>query len=109
VPGGTYFFTINLMDRGADVLTHHINHLRDAVRRTQNELPFHIDAWVVLPEHMYCVITLPEGESDFSNRIKAIEIRFVRTLPPYRISLIRPGGAWRAENQATAFLGTRDP
>lgn len=88
VPGGTYFFTINLLDRGADLLTRHIDHLREAVRRTRNEQPFYIDAWVVLPEHMHCVITLPEGDSDFTNRIKAIKIRFVRALPPteYRSS-----------------------
>ncbi len=82
VPGGAYFFTINLLDRSADYLTRHIDALRAAVRRTRNERPFHIDAWVVLPEHMHCVITLPEGDSDFSNRIKAIKIRFVRALPP---------------------------
>ncbi len=82
VPSGAYFFTINLLDRGADHLTRHIDALRAAVRRTRNERPFHIDARVVLPDHMHCVITLPEGDSDFSNRIKAIKIRFVRALPP---------------------------
>jgi putative transposase len=82
VPGGTYFFTINLLDRGTDLLTRHIDHLREAARQTRIERPFHIDAWVVFPEHMHCVITLPEGDSDFSNRIKAIKIRFVRALPP---------------------------
>jgi putative transposase len=30
---------------------------------------------------MHCVITLPEGDDDFSNRIKAIKIRFVRAIP----------------------------
>ena len=67
VPGGTYFFTINLLERQSDLLVRHI----DALRRTRRERPFHIDAWVVLPEHMHCVITLPEGDDDFSNRIKA--------------------------------------
>jgi putative transposase len=37
---------------------------------------------VVLLEHMHCIITLPEGDDDFSNRIKAIKIRFVRAVPP---------------------------
>ena len=81
VPGGTYFFTINLLERRSDLLVRHIDELREAVRRTRRERPFHIDAWVVLPEHMHCVITLPEGDDDFSNRIKAIKIRFVRTIP----------------------------
>ena len=82
VPGGTYFFTINLLERRSDLLIRNVHALRDAVRRTRAERPFRIDAWVVLPEHMHCIITLPLGDDDFSNRIKAMKIRFVRGLPP---------------------------
>ena len=100
VPGGTYFFTINLLDRQADLLTRHIDVRRDAVRRTRAERPFHIDAWVVLPEHTHCIITLPPGDDDFANRIKAIKIRFVRALAPTeRRSRVRAGrgerGIWQ--------------
>jgi putative transposase len=56
VPGGTYFFS--------DLLVRHIDVLRWAVRRTRRERPFVIDAWVVLPDHMHCVITLPEARID---------------------------------------------
>ena len=82
VPGGTYFFTINLLERRADLLVRHIEPLREAVKGTRAERPFHIDAWVVLPDHMHCVMTLPPGDDDFSNRIKAIKIRFVQALAP---------------------------
>ena len=58
VPGGTYFFTINLLERRSDLLIRNIDVLREAVRRTRRERPFGIDAWVVLPEHMHCIITL---------------------------------------------------
>ena len=81
VPGGTNFFTVALLDRDADHLARHIAALRQAVRRTRAERPVHIDAWVVLPEHMHCVITLPDGDADFSNWTKVFKIRFVRTLP----------------------------
>ncbi len=81
VLGGTYFFTINLLERRSDLLVRHIEALREAVRRTRRERPFVIDAWVVLPEYMHCILTLPEGDDDFSNRIKAIKIRFVRAIP----------------------------
>ena len=70
VPGGTYFFTINLQNRHSDLLVRRIDAFREAVRRTRIDRPFHIDAWVVLPEHLHCVITLPPGDDDFSNRIK---------------------------------------
>ena len=82
VPGGTYFFTINLLERRADLLVRHIEPLREAVKCTRADRPFHIDAWVVLPDHMHCVITLPPGDDDFANRIKAMKIRFVQALPP---------------------------
>ena len=82
VPGGTYFFTINLLERRADLLVRHIEPLREAVKCTRADRPFHIDAWVVLPDHMHCVITLPPGDDDFSNRIRAMKIRFVQALPP---------------------------
>jgi putative transposase len=80
-PGGTYFFTVNLLDRNQDLLILHIDSLRQAVRATKLERPFHIEAWVVLPDHMHCVWTLPAGDNDFSNRWKAIKIRFVQKLP----------------------------
>lgn len=79
--GGTYLFTVNLLERRLDTLVRHIGALREAVRVTRRERPFQIDAWVVLPDHMHCVWTLPPGDSDFSNRWKAIKIRFVQALP----------------------------
>ena len=65
VPGGTFFFTANLLDRRSDLLVRHINVLGEAVRRARLRAPFRIDAWVVLPDHMHCLWTLPEGDADF--------------------------------------------
>lgn len=81
IPGGTYFFTVNLLERKQNLLVRHIDELREAVRITRREQPFHIDAWVVLPDHMHAVWTLPPGDDDFSNRWKSIKIRFVQRLP----------------------------
>lgn len=64
VPGGTYFFTINLLERRAGPLVRYIDALRDAVRRTRRERPCYSDGWVVLPEPIHCIITLPEGDDD---------------------------------------------
>ena len=61
VPGGTYFFTINLLERRVNLLVRHIEALQEAVKRTRAERPFHIDACVVLPDHIHCVMTLPPG------------------------------------------------
>jgi len=81
VPGGTYFFTVNLLDRSSDLLVARIDTLRDAVRRARAHAPFHIDAWVVLPDHMHCLWTLPEGDADFPGRWRAIKMAFSKSLP----------------------------
>jgi putative transposase len=81
VPGGTYFFTVNLLERRLDTLVRHIDVFREAVRKTRRERPFHIDAWVVLPDHMHCIWTLPPSDDEFSNRWKSIKIRFVQAIP----------------------------
>lgn len=82
IPGGTYFFTVNLLDRGSDSLVRHIDALREAMRATRRQRPFHIDGCVVLPDHLHCLWTLPHGDADFSNRWKAIKIRFVHAIAP---------------------------
>ena len=78
--GATVFFTVTLATRGTDILTREIEALRQAVRATRAERPFAIDAWVVLPDHMHCVWTLPQTDSDFSTKMGAIKARFTRAV-----------------------------
>jgi putative transposase len=85
VPGGTYFFTVNVLDRRSDLLVKQIDILRDAVRRARIRAPFHIDAWVVLPDHMprshaLSVDPAPRRRH-FPARWRAIKIAFVKSLP----------------------------
>jgi putative transposase len=79
-PGAVVFFTVALVDRGADTLVRHVDVLRQAVAVTRAKRPFGIDAWVVLPDHMHCVWTLPEGDSDYSGRMGEIKGQFTRAL-----------------------------
>jgi putative transposase len=82
VPGESYFFTANLLERrGNRLLVDNIDTLREAVRKTRQERPFRIDAWVVLPEHMHMMLTLPPNDTNFSSRMRAIKIRFNRAIP----------------------------
>lgn len=76
VPGGTYFFTVNLASRGRTLLTDHISELRAAYGRTAEARPFATRAVVVLPDHLHAVWTLPEGDSDYSVRWKSIKRDF---------------------------------
>ncbi len=59
VGGASVFFTVNLATRGGELLVDHIDLLREAVVVTKARRPFEIDAWVVLPDHMHAVWTLP--------------------------------------------------
>ena len=80
--GGNWFFTVNLLERhGNDRLIRHIDLLRQAVRVVKRTHPFRIHAWVVLPDHLHCVIELPEGDSDFALRWRLIKLLFSRALP----------------------------
>jgi putative transposase len=82
VPGGTCFFTVNLLDRSGTLLVTHVGLLRDAVPDVRARSPFHSDARVVLPEHMHCIWTLPPGDDDFSGRWRALKKSFTRAIPP---------------------------
>jgi putative transposase len=81
IPGGTYFFTVNLHDRNSRYLTEHIETLRNAVRKTRANKPFHIDAWVTLPDHLHAIWTLPENDTDFSTRWQSIKTDFSKQIP----------------------------
>jgi putative transposase len=43
--------------------------------------PFHIDAWVVLSNHMHCLWRLPQDDADFPGRWRAIKTGFAKSLP----------------------------
>jgi len=81
VPGGTFFFTVNLQDRRSRLLIDHIDSLRAAVRAIKTKAPFHIDAWVVLPDHLHSIWTLPEDDVNYSYRWQAIKMNFSRNIP----------------------------
>ncbi|MGR7241187.1 REP-associated tyrosine transposase [Klebsiella aerogenes] len=85
IPGGCWFFTVNLQNRHSDLLTRRIDHLRAAIACAKRKRPFQINSWVVLPEHMHCIWTLPEGDSDYSGRWREIKKSFTRALAQSQI------------------------
>jgi putative transposase len=81
VAGATYFFTLNLAERYRTLLTDHITTLRTVIRGVKQRHPFHIDALVILPDHLHCVLTLPEGDADYPLRWTLIKAGFSRHIP----------------------------
>ena len=80
VPGGTYFFTVNLFDRGQSLLTENIDALRASWRDVSKRHPFETTAVVILPDHFHC-LWLPDGDHDFSTRLSLLKAGFTRRLP----------------------------
>ena len=79
--GATFFFTV-VMHRRQRILTDEPvrRALRDAVRRVRAEMPFSIDAWVLLPDHLHCIWTLPPGDADFGRRWGRIKFLVTRAV-----------------------------
>ncbi len=100
VLGGCWFFTVNLLERRQGLLVNYIEMLRSAVARTRAKNPFEINAFVVLPDHLHTVWTLPSGDADFSTRWRLIKTRFAKALPRQeRLSAVRKArnerGIWQ--------------
>lgn len=79
--GGCYFFTVNLLERHQNqLLIERIDLLRKVVKQVKLNHPFHIDGWVVLPEHMHLILTLPQGDDNYATRIRLIKTLFSKNL-----------------------------
>ncbi|MBU2359913.1 MAG: transposase [Alphaproteobacteria bacterium] len=80
VAGGCYFFTV-IAERRQPILANHDMRLalREAITQVRQVLPFRIDGWVLLPDHLHTIWTLPEGDADFSNRWRLIKRHVTRT------------------------------
>jgi putative transposase len=78
-PGATYFFTV-VTFRRRKILTEPENRdlLRTAFQITKTRHPFTINAFVLLPEHLHCIWTLPPDDKDYSMRWNAIKGYFSR-------------------------------
>ena len=79
VKGGTYFFTLVTYQRKkifSDPCN--IELLRQVFSKVIKAHPFEINAVVLLPDHLHCIWTLPQGDTDFSMRWRLIKSYFTR-------------------------------
>lgn len=74
--GGRFFFTAVTYRRRPWLVDEAARSaLREAITRTREKHPFTIEAWVLMPDHLHCVWTLPPGDSDYSTRWSLIKRR----------------------------------
>ena len=78
--GATYFFTVNLADRGSDVLVRNVDLLRAVMTQVKINHPFAVVAMVVLPEHLHTIWRLPSGDADYPMRWSLIKAGFSRQM-----------------------------
>jgi putative transposase len=65
----TYFFTVVTYRRQAILCEPEVQTaLRNAIETVRKKRPFTIDAWVLLPDHLHCIWTLPIGDADNATR-----------------------------------------
>jgi putative transposase len=81
VPGGTYFFALRLQDRRSNLLVERIDLLRMAMRVTKDRKPFVLRDVAALPAQLMMIVTLPEGDADYSNRWGMMKAVFSRHVP----------------------------
>ena len=81
IPGGQYFFTVNLLDRRQELLTDNIDVMRNAYGNVQHRHPFETLAICILSEHLHCIWRLPPGDADYAGRWRMIKSQFTKSLP----------------------------
>ncbi len=80
VPGTRYFFTITLTNRKSTLLIDEIKTLKIAFQKVKVNHPFKIDGVVILPNHLHMMMTLPHGDSNYSQRLNLIKGTFSRQI-----------------------------
>lgn len=104
IPGGTYFFTLVTFDR-RPILASPLARacLRDALRDTRAQQPFQLDAICLLPDHLHCLWTLPDGDADYSSRWNRIKGLFSKRYLAVNASHADPSPSRHRKGEATVW------
>jgi len=69
IEGGTYFFTVVTQNRQSLLTEVSVREaLREGIQEVRQSLPFIIEAWVLLPDHLHAIWTLPDGDANYQAR-----------------------------------------
>lgn len=81
IPGGSFFFTVVTEQRQRVLTQAAVRYaLREAIQEVRRDRPFRIDGWVLLPDHLHAVWTLPADDDDYATRWRLIKGRVTRQL-----------------------------
>lgn len=101
--GGTFFFTgVTYKRYPVFKRKSSVDLLWRSIKSVVDEHPFEMRAYVLLPDHIHCIWTLPKEDSDYSTRWKKIKSRFTRrysssNIGPISESMRKKGerGVWQ--------------
>jgi putative transposase len=103
ISGGTYFFTVNTLNRQAFLLDDDVRAaLREGITLVRQSHPFTVNAWVLLPDHLHCIWTLPLNDCDFSTRWRVIK-RTVTQRCGTRLNRPELMTAWRTQRRQSTL------
>jgi len=72
--GGTYFFTVVTHGRRPILTCPEVRQaLREGISKVRQSRPFSIEAWVLLPDHLHAIWTLPEHDAGYAARWAVIK------------------------------------
>lgn len=72
--GGTYFFTVVTHGRRPILTYPEVRQaLREGISKVRQSMPFSIEAWVLLPDHLHTIWTLPERDAGYASRCAVIK------------------------------------
>lgn len=72
--GACYFFTLVSYRRQPILCDGPVRaELRAAISDVRAKWPFTVNAWVLLPDHLHCIWTLPVGDNNYPTRWSMIK------------------------------------
>ncbi|WP_229412742.1 transposase [Massilia sp. Root335] len=102
--GNTFFFTLVSFHRRPILCDPAIRlSLRRAIDDVRKTRPFSIDARVSMPDHLHCIWTLPDGDSDFSTRWSLIKRSVSRFSPDAALNPNLRGASARKHRESTIW------
>ena len=78
--GGTFALTFTLNDRSANLLVEHFDLFKSSYLWVKQNRPFETVAFVVLPDHVHLIWSLPLDDADYSTRVRLIKRLFTRQI-----------------------------
>jgi putative transposase len=102
--GNTFFFTLVAYHRRPILCDPTIRlSLRRAIGDVRKTRPFSVDGWVLMPDHLHCLWTLPPGDVDFSTRWSLIKRSVSRFSPDVALAPDLRNASTRKHRESTIW------